>query len=101
VKRLPPDEYRVIERSYLSSSDAKEVPLTVVAKELDMDITTVRRLKNMAMRRLQQDKALKAYANGRSRFQSMDDFIENMEINFIISDASVNMNLDIAMGLDN
>lgn len=44
---------------------------------------------------------MKAYANGRSRFQSMDDFIENMEINFIISDASVNMNLDIAMGLDN
>lgn len=60
VKKLPPDEYKVIECSYLSSSDAKEVPLTVVSQKLGMDITTVR----------------------------------------IISDASVNMNLDIAMGID-
>lgn len=100
VKKLPPDEYKVVECSYLSSSDAKEVPLTVVARKLGMDITTVRRLKNMAMRRLQQDKSLKAYVNGRSRYQGMDDFIESMEINFVISDASVNMNLDIAMGID-
>lgn len=98
VRRLPPKERRVIIASYLNEEE-RELPLRDVSRKLDMDVTTVRRLKNRALRQLKRDDILTGHFGG-SRDCEVSDFADALTIDFVISRSTVDENLEIAFDID-
>lgn len=98
VRRLPPQERKVIIASYLND-DERELPLRDVGRQLEMDSNTVRRLKNRALRQLKRDVDLTGHFGG-ARNCEVSDFADALTIDFVISKSTVDENLEIAFDID-
>lgn len=98
IHELPVDQRNVINESFFRSSDNKETPLADVAKALGLDVSTVRRLKNLALRRLEQSQWLNDFDNSTQRRQ-IDDFGQSLTITFTMPAELVEANVNIALSL--
>jgi len=98
INSLPKEERAVILESFFSES-GKETTLIDVAHRLHSDVSTVRRLKNRALRRLQDCYQLSDYGVSRKRRQ-IDDFGQSLTITFSLPPKVVDTNISIALSLD-
>lgn len=100
INSLPEDERAVIRESFFSDNNKKEATLIDVAHKLGSDVSTVRRLKNRALRRLQDCRQLSDYSVSRKRRQ-IDDFSQTLAISFSLPTEVVEANIDLALTLSN
>ena len=98
IRRLPPLERKVIDASFSNLED-KELSLRDVSRQLGMDVPTVRRLKNKALRQLKKDVELRGFFGG-GRDSELSDYADALTIDFVISKNSIEENLEIAFDID-
>lgn len=96
VASLPIDERRVVRETFFSDSAERELPLAVVADKLGMDISEVRRLKNLAMRRLRNNLQRHDFTESEGR-RELESFANSMVISFALPAEAVEANIDIAL----
>lgn len=98
VAQLPDNERAVIMEAFFSDSGNKEVPLTEVAARLGMDVSTVRRLKNKALRRMESSTFLRDFNVTRKR-RELEDYADTLGVTFALSGETVSANVEIALNL--
>lgn len=98
VDKLPKGERAVINATFFGDSD-RERSLSDVAKELGMSTSEVRRLKNLALRRMAEFREMYDYDFTPERRQ-LDDYAQTLTATFILPEDVVRANVDIAITLD-
>lgn len=98
VSSLPLDERRVVRETFFADSGERELPTAVVAANLGMDISEVRRLKNLAMRRLRNNLQRHDFTESEGR-RELESFANSMVISFALPAEAVEANIDIALTL--
>lgn len=99
VNSLPEDERAVILESFFSDDGGKNATLIDVANKLGSDVSTVRRLKNRALRRLQDCQQLSDYSVSRKRRQ-IDEFSQTLHISFTLPAEVISADIDMALSLE-
>lgn len=96
VGSLPVDERRVIRETFFSDSAERELSLAAVADKLGMDIGEVRRLKNLAMRRLRNNLQHHDFTESEGR-RELESFANSMVISFALPAEAIETSIDIAL----
>jgi len=91
-----PAERAVIKAMFFSDPSGKTASLADVAKKLGMDVSTVRRLKNLALRRLEHASTLKDYSPTAQR-RELAAFADTLSITFTLPDDVVSASVDLAL----
>lgn len=99
VNSLPSNERKVIMELFFRDSGNRETPLIDVANRLNMDVSTVRRLKNLALHHLQEARQLSDHKVTKNR-RKLNDFSQGLCISFTIPAEVVNADIEIALSLD-
>lgn len=98
LQELTPFERSVIVETYFND-DGKETPLRDVADTLGSDVSTVRRAKNLALRKLQESAVLSDYSPSRKR-RELEDYAEGLVVSFILPEEAVAANVEIALSIE-
>lgn len=99
IASLSEAERTVIKLSYFSDKSGKEVPLADIASTMGKDVSAVRRLKNLALRKLQESPYLADFSASKQR-RKLEDYAEGLQISFAIPASVVDCNISIALSLE-